>query len=93
MHRRKEETKLRKMVRFLSSCIAYISSFCRLKVERELPLCARYRPMLTKRKHQCKRVKWILFCTIFRPFGRANDALSIGVHFVRFFLRLSCFHP
>ena len=38
------------MLWFLSSCMAYISSFCRLKVERELPLCARYRPTLTKRK-------------------------------------------
>ena len=75
------------------SCMAYISSFCLLKVEREPLLCARYRPTLTKRKHQCKRVKWTPFCTIFRPFDRANDALSIGVHLVRFFLRFSCFHP
>ena len=81
------------MVQFSCPCVAYISSFCQLKVERELPLCAHYRPTLTKRKHQCKRVKWTPFCTIFRPFDRANDALSIGVHLVRIFLRLSCFRP
>ena len=53
-HRWEEETKLRKMVRFLSSCVAYISSFCRLKVERELPLCAHYRPTLTKENTSAK---------------------------------------
>ena len=81
------------MVQFSCPCVAYVSSFCRLKVERKLPLCARYRSTLTRRKHQCKRVKWTPFCTIFRPFDRANDALSIGVHLVRIFLRLSCFRP